>query len=120
METVNYTAWETNRGIGFSFGYNRNEGEKETLSGKELITMFIDIVAKGGNLLLDVGPMPNGSLSWIQEQRLKELALWMGVNGESIHGTRPFLPHGAVPSGNYRYTRYRAVFWLIGKSFLRN
>ena len=54
-ETVNYTAWETNRGIGFSFGYSRNEGEKETISSRELITMFIDIVSKGGNLLLDVG-----------------------------------------------------------------
>ena len=62
METVNSTSWETNRGIGFSFGYNRNEGEKETLTAKNLIQMFIDIVSKGGNLLLDVGPMPNGSL----------------------------------------------------------
>ena len=112
MEAVNYTAWETNRGIGFSFGYNRNEGEKETLSAKELVSMFIDIVSKGGNLLLDVGPMPNGSLSWIQEQRLKELGGWMEINSESIYGTRPFLPDGAIPSGNFRYTRNKDFMGL--------
>ena len=49
METVNSSSWETNRGIGFSFGYNRNEGEKETLTAKALIQMFVDIVSKAGS-----------------------------------------------------------------------
>ena len=50
------------------------------------------------------GPMPDGSLSWIQEQRLKDLGYWMDINREGIHGTRPFLPNGAIPTGNFRYT----------------
>lgn len=97
--------WESNRGIGYSFGYNRNEGEKETMSSRELVTLLIDITSKGGNLLLDVGPTHDGSLSHIQEQRLHDLANWMEINAEAIHGTRPFLPDGAVPSGDFRYTR---------------
>ena len=39
--------WESNRGIGYSFGYNRNEGEKETMSSRELVTLLVDIVSKG-------------------------------------------------------------------------
>jgi len=72
LNVVNTTQpWETTRGIGFSFGYNRNEGEKETMSSVDIVKMLIDIVSKGGNLLLDVGPLPNGSISAIQERRLR-------------------------------------------------
>lgn len=106
LEQVSWSEpWESNRGIGYSFGYNRNEGEKETMSSREMITLLIDIVSKGGNLLLDVGPMHDGSLSHIQESRLNDLADWMEINSEAIHGSRPFLPDGAMPSGSFRYTK---------------
>ena len=58
------------------------KGEKETMSSREMITLLIDIVSKGGNLLLDVGPMHDGSLSHIQESRLNDLADWMDINSE--------------------------------------
>jgi len=46
---------------------------------------------KGGNLLLNVGPKPDGELPIEQEDRLREIALWMFVNSECIHGVRPWI-----------------------------
>ena len=57
------------------------------MSSREMISLLIDIVSKGGNLLLDVGPMHDGSLSHIQENRLNDLADWMDINSEGIELT---------------------------------
>jgi len=58
-------------------------------SGGELIEMLVDIRAKGGNLLINMGPEPSGAIPFEQERRFRELALWMFVNGEAIHNIRP-------------------------------
>jgi alpha-L-fucosidase len=80
--------WEECRGIGQSFGYNRNENLEQYASSRELIHQFVDIVARGGNLLLNIGPAADGSIPVIMQQRLKELGDWLRVNGEGIYGTR--------------------------------
>lgn len=82
--------WEATRGLGASFGFNQNEGPEHTLSQRELIHLLIDVVAKNGNLLLNVGPRADGSVPEIQLQRLRELGAWMAGNGEAIYGTRPW------------------------------
>jgi alpha-L-fucosidase len=61
------------------------------MSGSKLIELLIETRAKGGNLLLNVGPKPDGELPIEQEARLREIALWMFVNGEAIHGVRPWV-----------------------------
>jgi len=60
-------------------------------SGGELIGLLIETRAKGGNLLLNVGPKPDGELPIEQEGRLREIALWMFVNQESIYAVRPWV-----------------------------
>ncbi len=50
--------WEENRGMGFSYGYNRAEKLENYHTGKELVVMLSDLVSRGGNLLLDIGPAP--------------------------------------------------------------
>ncbi len=79
--------WEANFTMGTQWQYKpTNEDYK---SGTTLIEMLIDIRSKGGNLLINMGPEPSGEIPREQEQRFRELALWMFINGESIHNIRP-------------------------------
>lgn len=82
--------WEECRGLGRSFGYNRAEGEAETIAPDKLIYMLVDIVSKNGNLLLDVGPEADGTIPPVQMERLRALGAWLHQNGEAIYGTHPW------------------------------
>ncbi len=82
-------AWEACITMSEAWQYQpQNEKYK---SGRELIRLLFQTRAKGGNLLLDVGPRPNGELPIEQEERLRELALWMFANSDSIYGVRPWV-----------------------------
>lgn len=80
--------WEESRGIGHSYGYNRNETADDYKSGKELILILVDIVARGGNLLLDIGPTADGRIPVIMQQRLLDIGEFLAKNGEAIYGTK--------------------------------
>ncbi|HYG23766.1 MAG TPA: alpha-L-fucosidase [Verrucomicrobiae bacterium] len=82
--------WEENRGMGYSFGYSRTEQLKDYRTGKELIWMFTDLVSRGGNLLLDIGPDADGTIPVIMQDRLAQMGEWLKVNGEAIYGTTPW------------------------------
>jgi len=79
--------WEECRGMGKSFGYNRNETAEDYATTKELLLLLIDTVSRGGNLLLDIGPTADGRIPEIMEQRLLEMGSWLSIHGEAIFGT---------------------------------
>ena len=79
--------WEECRSIGQSYGYNREDTEENVLSPEELIHLFINVVARGGNLSLIVNLNEHGELSELQVTRLRALGEWLKVNGEAIYGT---------------------------------
>lgn len=68
--------WEHNRGLGFSFGYNRTEDESLTLSARELARVYADIVSRGGRLLLNIGPEASGRIPDIQRRTLEGFGEW--------------------------------------------
>ena len=78
--------WETCMTMGSQWAYKpTNETYKD---GGDLIKKLIEIRAKGGNFLMNVGPKPNGEIPIEQEERLREIALWMFVNNEAIKNVR--------------------------------
>jgi alpha-L-fucosidase len=82
--------WEESRGMGFSYGFNRAETLTDYHTERQLVLMLIDIVSRGGNLLLDIGPRADGEIPVVMEERLIQIGSWLQPNGEAIYGTRPW------------------------------
>jgi alpha-L-fucosidase len=80
--------WEACYTLGTQWQYKPTNEEYK--SGTQLIEMLIEIRAKGGNLLLNIGPTPNGEIPFEQERRVRELALWLFINREAIYDIRPW------------------------------
>ena len=74
--------------MGYSYGYNRMETLADYHSDRELLMMLLDIVARGGNLLLDIGPTGDGRIPVVMEERLIQLGEFLRPNGEAIYGTQ--------------------------------
>ena len=91
--------WEENRGIGMSFGFNREESFDDYNTAEHLILMLVDTVSRGGNLLLDVGPTHDGRIPVIMEERLAEIGRWLDVNGEAIYGSRRWVKDAQWSAG---------------------
>ena len=77
--------WEACMTMNQNWGYNRADHDFKSLA--TLVGMVSDTASKGGNLLLNVGPMASGALPTESIDRLQRLATWMAVHGEAIHGT---------------------------------
>jgi len=96
MDSIVSKKWESCRGLGYSFGYNRVEADAQFLSSEELIHLLVDIVSKNGNLLLNVGPKADGTIPENQLKRLTDLGEWMKINGEGIYDTHPYTIASAI------------------------
>jgi len=67
-------------------------------SAGRILRQLIDVVSKNGNLLLDVGPRPDGTIPLEIERRLRQIGAWLRVNGEAIYETRPARQFGEGPT----------------------
>ncbi len=103
-------AWEESRGMGFSYGYNRAERLDHYRTGRELIVMLVDLVSRGGNLLLDIGPRADGMIPVVMEERLIQIGDWLKINGEAIYGTRPWKVTRQWSAGEVPATDYNKEF----------
>jgi alpha-L-fucosidase len=96
--------WQTDTSIGKrSWGYIEGEQNK---TPNQIIDDFVDIVSKNGNLLLNIGPRADGTITEEQQAVLLEIGSWLKINGEAIYGTRPWIvaAEGAVEGTSGAFT----------------
>ena len=93
--------WETCITMATSWSYVPDDTYKLS---RQLVHLLVDVVAKGGNLLLNVGPGPNGELPPQAYDRMRDIGAWLKINGEAIYKTRPIEPY---IEGKLRFTRLK-------------
>lgn len=79
--------WAEVRGIGRSFGLNRNEKLEAYKTPAELIRLFVRTVAWGGGLTINVGPYADGKIPLVQQERIEKLGEWIRTNEEAIYAS---------------------------------
>jgi len=87
--------WENPGTLNTSYGYNRNDNN--WIDPKEIVFRLVDIVSKGGNYLLNVGPTSEGLIPQPSIDRLMEVGTWMETNQEAIYGTSAWKVYGEGP-----------------------
>jgi len=114
FDEIKKEKWESTRGLGYSFGYNQLDGDANLLSAEALVRSFVDIVSKGGNLLLNIGPMADGTIPSVQKSRLDALGAFLTTNGEAIFGAKPYMrPQDKTAEGqDVRYTTNNGALYI--------
>jgi alpha-L-fucosidase len=86
--------WEAVRGIGRTFGFNANQPVPDYGTAEKYLHLLADVVSKNGNLLLNVGPMADGTVPAPQVEILEALGAWLERYGAAIFATRPWTRFG--------------------------
>ena len=81
--------WESCMTMNDTWGYKQDDTNFK--SAEILLRNLIDIASKGGNYLLNIGPMATGEVPAPEVERLREMGKWLAANGESIYATQPTL-----------------------------
>ena len=103
--------WEVCDTINNFWGYNPNDTHHKSSTG--LIRHLVEVVGRGGNLLLNSGPMPSGRFQAEHVERLEAMGAWLKQNGESVYGTRPL--GGPVSDWGFAVSRGNRVYLHILK-----
>jgi alpha-L-fucosidase len=80
--------WEACMTMGTAWGWQPSDEQYKSVS--EIIHILVQTRARGGNLLLNIGPAADGSLPAEQEANMRTLGSWLFINGEAIYGVRPW------------------------------
>ncbi|QEC79696.1 alpha-L-fucosidase [Mucilaginibacter ginsenosidivorax] len=109
--------WETCMTIGKYWSYVPDDEFKPS---RQLVQTLIKIVSRGGNLLLNIAPGPDGDWNPVAYQRLQDISDWIKINGRGIYGSEPVAPYSA---GNVYFTKSKTTktlyaFWLSEKDMV--
>ncbi|KAI1087596.1 glycoside hydrolase family 29 protein [Rostrohypoxylon terebratum] len=107
--------WETNQGMDpYSYGYNRATPDEAYMNASTLIYTLVDIVAKNGNLLLDVGPRADGTIVQAEVDRLREAGRWLRGHGEAVFDTTYWFVQSEIEGGpDVRFTQTDGAFYVL-------
>lgn len=96
LSEIREKPWQTDTSISNkSWGYI----EHDTFKSPALVVhQLVDIVSKNGNLLMNIGPRPDGTIPDEVQQVLLNVGVWLNTNGEAIYGTRPWTVFGEGPT----------------------
>jgi alpha-L-fucosidase len=84
------TPWELCRGIGHSFCHNRAERAEHHMTARDIVGLLTEVVAKGGNLLLNVGPAADGTIPELQAAPLRRAGTWVNAHHDLVNHSRPW------------------------------
>lgn len=104
--------WQNPATLGVSYGYRKIEELQKgwVKPPRELIHLLIEVVSKNGNLLMNVGPRPDGTIPESQQEALIAMGDWLSQNGESIYSTRAWKTSG---EGRIRFTVNNNTLYAI-------
>lgn len=102
--------WESCLCMAQNWKYHPRDTYKPTI---EILRMLVEIISKGGNFLLGVGPTPEGEFTAEAVQRLNELGDWFAINGEAVYGTRAISPY---QEGDVRFTQKDGYVYAFTES----
>jgi alpha-L-fucosidase len=88
--------WEVNHTLNESYGYSSHD--KNFKDTRTVVRLLCDVVSKGGNLLLNIGPDATGAVPEEAQQSLRGVGAWLAVHGEAIYGTTAS-PFSRLPFG---------------------
>jgi len=112
--------WESSEGLDpFSYGYNSDTPSDAYQNASSIVVKLADMVSKGGNYLLDIGPKADGTIISEMTDPLLEVGGWLNSSGEAIYGTRPWwISPGDSTAGftDIRFTIKLDAFYIIAVS----
>ncbi|KAI1385197.1 glycoside hydrolase family 29 protein [Hypoxylon trugodes] len=115
FSTAQRRKWESNLGMDpYSYGYNRATPENAYMNATTLIYTLVDVVAKNGNLLLDIGPRADGSLVQAEVDNLREAGGWIKTHGEALFDTAYWFVQSEISGGpDVRFTQTDEAFYVL-------
>jgi len=109
LKALQTKKWETCQTFAGSWGYNTAEPISRYKTPGTIVRLLVDAVSKNGNLLFNIGPMHDGLIPQIMQDRLLEVGRWLAINGEAIYGTTYWTQ---AEDGNVRFTTKPGKFFM--------
>ncbi len=105
--------WAEVRGLGRSFGLNRNEKLDAYMKAEDLIHFFVKAVSNGGGITINVGPKADGQIPLLQQDRLVKLGEWLKINGEAIYASDTWEKPGEFREYTLERIDPNLSFWWV-------
>lgn len=109
LKTLEASKWETCQTFAGSWGFNANEPVSSYKTAGDIVRLLVDAVSKNGNLLFNIGPRHDGTISKAMQDRLLGVGAWLRINGEAIYSSHYWKQ---PEDGKVRFTTKPGKFYM--------